>query len=60
MQLFGSSSTENGNTSGLALIPSKVESIDDNKSHIGWNSLEQIREDKFFEMILRLKAIFFK
>ncbi len=49
MQLLAESSTEVNFTTGLGLIPGKIESINDNKWHIGWNSLEIEEKDNLLK-----------
>jgi len=45
MQLLTQSSDENGFCEGLGLIPGKVRSIKNSRFHIGWNSLNFIKND---------------
>ena len=54
MQLLGSSSTEDGETSGLGLIPNKVEKFSKSEvgnrkiPHVGFNSISIDKESSFF------------
>lgn len=45
MQLLASFSYEHGQTVGLNLIPGEVKAFANHDVHIGWNTLECIRED---------------
>lgn len=45
MQLLAESSTEIVFTSGLSLIPGKVESLGNKRWHIGWNSIEVMENE---------------
>ena len=45
MQLFAESSCENGETSGLGLIPGKVVPLNGPHWHIGWNEVEQVETE---------------
>jgi imidazole glycerol-phosphate synthase subunit HisH len=45
MQLMADSSSEHKLTAGLGLIPGQVEPFADGHWHIGWNSIEVVRED---------------
>ena len=46
MQLLGRSSLENEYTNGLGLIPEDVYPLGKDLCHIGWNSLNLVKEDK--------------
>lgn len=46
MQLLASESLEMGRTRGLNIIPGRVVPLGYNPWHIGWNSLECIRDDR--------------
>lgn len=57
MQLLGTSSTENGNFSGLNLIPGDIEVLPEGIVHTGWNTvtfnsensrLKPVKEKEFF------------
>ena len=48
MQLLAESSTEVVFTSGLNLIPGKVESLGPSQWHIGWNNMEVVSHDPVF------------
>ena len=50
MQLLAKSSTENGITPGLKLIPGNVKSIGIGKCHIGWNSTEKVVNDNLLSI----------
>ena len=50
MQLLANSSTENGSTSGLKLIPGNVKSIGVDNCHIGWNSINKVKNDDLFSL----------
>lgn len=50
MQLLTQASHEDGYTRGLGLIPGEVVSLSGELSwHIGWNTLEQLKEDPLFQ-----------
>jgi len=51
MQLLGRSSTENEFTEGLNLIPEDVYSLNENNCHIGWNSLNIIKNTNSIQII---------
>ena len=46
MQLLADKSLEHGTTSGLGLIPGTVRPLQGLKWHIGWNSLESVKQDE--------------
>ena len=48
MQLLADSSSELGLTAGLGLIPGKVVPLEQSRWHIGWNSIEVVRDDPLF------------
>ena len=48
MQLLADSSSELGLTAGLGLIPGKVLALEQSRWHIGWNSIEVVRDDPLF------------
>jgi len=48
MQLLADSSGEMGLTAGLGLIPGKVMTLGESRWHIGWNSIEVVKEDPLF------------
>ena len=48
MQLLADSSNELGLTAGLGLIPGKVVALEQSRWHIGWNSIEVVRNDPLF------------
>jgi imidazole glycerol-phosphate synthase subunit HisH len=48
MQLLADSSSELGLTAGLGLIPGKVVALEQSRWHIGWNSIEVVRDDPLF------------
>jgi glutamine amidotransferase len=50
MQLLGKSSSENGRTTGLGLIPGDVVRLDIGSCHIGWNSVTLQKPDQLFEV----------
>jgi glutamine amidotransferase len=45
MQLLADASTEHRFTAGLGLIPGQVLPFDQARWHIGWNSIEVVRDD---------------
>jgi glutamine amidotransferase len=45
MQLMADTSTEHRVTAGLGLIPGQVVAIEQARWHIGWNSVEVLRDD---------------
>ncbi len=49
MQLLADSSSEMELTAGLGLIPGKVVPLEQSRWHIGWNSIEVVREDPLFK-----------
>jgi glutamine amidotransferase len=65
MQLLGISSTEDGDTKGLGLIPSKVEKISVNFDsvykipHVGFNTVFSKADGKFFKGINRAADFYF-
>jgi glutamine amidotransferase len=48
MQLLATVGREHGETAGLDLIPGEIAALDDPRWHIGWNSVECVREDPLF------------
>jgi len=50
MQLLGKSSSEDGWTAGLGLIPGDVVSLGVDCWHIGWNTVMQKKSDPIFEV----------
>ncbi|MCX8477976.1 MAG: imidazole glycerol phosphate synthase subunit HisH [Sphingomonas sp.] len=48
MQLMADGSFEHGFTAGLGLIPGQVVPLQSARWHIGWNSIEVLREDRMF------------
>jgi len=50
MQLLGKSSSENGRTAGLGLIPGDVVALGLNCWHIGWNTASLQKADPLFEV----------
>lgn len=46
MQLLTEASNEFGYTNGLSIIPGTIESLQTQQSHIGWNSLECLQNDR--------------
>lgn len=50
MQLLGKSSSENGWTAGLGLIPGSVVTLGIGCWHIGWNTVTQKKVDPIFEV----------
>jgi glutamine amidotransferase len=49
MQLLTEASHENGYTTGLGLIPGETIPLGPLRWHIGWNTVEQVREDPLFQ-----------
>jgi glutamine amidotransferase len=50
MQLLGKSSSENGRTAGLGLIPGDVVPLGIGSWHIGWNTASLQKPDPLFEV----------
>lgn len=50
MQLLGKSSSENGQTAGLGLIPGDVVRLGNGSWHIGWNTVTLQKPDPLFEV----------
>lgn len=50
MQLLGKSSSENGQTAGLGLVPGDVVPLGNNCWHIGWNNAIMQKPDPLFEV----------
>lgn len=48
MQLLADSSREHGATAGLGLIPGEVVPFDQERWHIGWNTIEAVGDDPIF------------
>jgi imidazole glycerol phosphate synthase glutamine amidotransferase subunit len=48
MQLLADSSSELGLTAGLGLIPGKVVALEQSRWHIGWNSIEVVKDEPLF------------
>ncbi len=48
MQLLADASNELGCTAGLGLVPGSVCALDQGRWHIGWNTLEVVRDDPMF------------
>ena len=49
MQLMADVSTEHKLTAGLGLIPGRVDAFDHGRWHIGWNSMEVLRDDELIK-----------
>ena len=49
MQLLAESSSEDGATAGLGLIPGEVSALAPPRWHIGWNTIEQLQPDPLFD-----------
>jgi glutamine amidotransferase len=49
MQLMADVSTEHKLTAGLGLIPGRVDAFDHGRWHIGWNSMEVVRDDELIK-----------
>ncbi len=49
MQLLADASTEHRSTKGLGLIPGQVRAIAGGRWHIGWNTLESVRDDPMLD-----------
>ena len=50
MQLLGKSSMEQGFTKGMNLIPVDVVPFNENKCHIGWNSIKLVNKTNFLNI----------
>jgi glutamine amidotransferase len=50
MQLLGKSSSENGRTAGLCLIPGDVVPLGIGSWHVGWNTATLHKPDPLFEV----------
>ena len=48
MQLLTEASYEDGYTTGLGLVPGETVPLGPPRWHIGWNTVEQVREDPLF------------
>jgi len=48
MQLLADASLEHGTTAGLGLIPGQVLPLEPVHWHIGWNTIEVVKEDSLF------------
>ena len=49
MQLLAQASHEDGFETGLGIVPGEVVSLGPSLWHIGWNTIDQVQDDPFFQ-----------
>lgn len=59
MQLLTDASYEQLYTSGLGLIHGEIIPLEKPKYHVGWNTLESIREDEIFNKMVKEDTFYF-